>query len=274
MATRKEVGGLTGSKRVKKEKENSAGSRAKKVAESAGAVLKEAAVGVGKTAVSGATQAVSSASNSITTGASQVRQAATNGLQARNAITGEQGYTGQYASGQMTRETDVYGGLAFPEQDFNGMIPSDLLNPSIELQATEEQLTHGLSVYAGATRAQQLLQAGFKYIGEIGKTKQLYHKAEQSVIKASTEGVKVQQELVNYDTENIKLDQKIERREQENEKLKQEQIKTLGARNETDQLRLKIEANELKRDAEISNINAQTQNIIQKYLKDSIHQGI
>ena len=37
--------------------------------------------------------------------------------------------------------------------------------------------------------------------------------------------------------------------------------------NETDQLRLKIEANELKRDAEISKINAQTQNIIQKYSK-------
>ncbi|NJO30178.1 MAG: hypothetical protein HC874_23575 [Richelia sp. SL_2_1] len=274
MAARKKVGGLTDSKRVKKEKENSAGSRARKVAESAGTVLKEAAVGIGKTAVSGATQAVNSVSNSITTGASQVRQATTNGIQARNAITGEQGYTGQYASGQMTRNTDVYGGLAFPEQDFNGMIPSDLLNPSIELQATEEQLTQGLSVYAGATRAQQLLQAGFKYLGEIGKTKQLYHKAEQSIIKASTEGVKVQQELINYDIENIKVDQKLERREQENEKLKQEQIKTLGARNETDQLRLKIEANELKRDAEIQNINAQTQNIIQKYLKDSIHQGI
>lgn len=274
MATRKEVGGLTGSKRVKKEKENSAGNRAKQIAESAGTLLKDAAVGVGSTVASGVSQAVSNTANNITTGVSQIKSASINTLQAKNAITGELGYTGQYASGQMTRETDAYGGLAFPEQDFNGMIPSDLLNPQIALQASEEQLTQGLSVYAGATRAQQLLQAGYKYIGEIGKTKQLYHKAEQSIIKASTECVKVQQELINYDIENIKVDQKLERREQENEKLKQEQIKTLGARNETEQLRQKIEANELKRDAEIQNINAQTQNIIQKYLKDSIHQGI
>jgi hypothetical protein len=273
MAARKETGGLTGSKRVKKEKSNSAGTRAKKIAESAGTVLKEAAVGVGKTAISGATNTVSNAANTVTTGASQAKQAATNTLQARNAITGEQGYTGQLASGQLTRNADAYGGLAFPEQDFNSMLPGDLLNPQIELQATEEQLTAGLATYAGATRAQQLYQAGFKYIAEVGKTKQLYHKAEQSVIKGATEGVKVQQEIVNYDTENIKLDQKLERREQEDEKLKQEQIKTLGTRNETEQLRQKIEAQEDKRDAEINSIRAQTQDIIQKYLKNSIHQG-
>ena len=66
---------------------------------------------LGKTAVSGATQAVSNASNSVTTGASQIRQAATNGLQARNAITGEQGYTGQYASG--AQQKPMYtGGLS------------------------------------------------------------------------------------------------------------------------------------------------------------------
>lgn len=268
-----EAGSLTGSKRVKAQKEKSAGTRAKKVAEAAGTVLKDAAVGVGQTAVSAATGAVSNTANAVTTGASEVKQAATNALQARNAITGEEGYTGQLASGQLTRESDIYGGLAFPEQDFNGMIPSDLLNPQIELQATEEQLTAGLAVYAGATRAQTLLQAGFKYIAEVGKTKQLYHKAEQSVIKAATEGVKVQQETVNYDIENIKLDQKIERREQENEKLKQEQIKTLGARNETEQLRQKIEAQEGKKDAEINSIKAQTQDVIQKYLKGSIHQA-
>lgn len=268
-----EAGSLTGSKRVKSQKEKSAGTRAKKVAEAAGTVLKEAAVGVGKTAVSAAAGTASNAANAVTTGASEVRQAATDAIQARNAITGEQGYTGQLASGELARNGDAYGGLAFPEQDFNSMLPGDLLNPEIELQATEEQLTAGLATYAAGTRAQTLLQAGFKYIAEVGKTKQLYHKAEQSVIKAASEGVKVQQEIVNYDIENIKLDQKIEKREQENEKLKQEQIKTLGARNETEQLRQKIEAQEGKRDAEISSIKAQTQDIIQKYLKDSIHQS-
>lgn len=261
-----EPGSLTGSKRVKSQKANSAGTRAKKVAETAGAALKDAAGTVGKAAVSGAASAV-------TTGAANVKQAAINAAQASNAITGEQGYSRGYASGQLNRQVDAYGGLAFPEQDFNGMMPGDLLNPQIELQATEEQLTNGLAVYAGATRAQQLLQAGYTYIEEVGKTKQRYHKAEQSVIKGATEGVKVEQEIVNYDIENVRLDQKFEKLEQENEKLKQEQIKSLAARNETEQLRLKIEAQEGKRNAEISSINASTQNIIQKYLKGSIQQG-
>ncbi|NJM23581.1 MAG: hypothetical protein HC907_35650 [Richelia sp. SM1_7_0] len=153
------------------------------------------------------------------------------------------------------------------------MIPSDLLNPQIELQATEEQLTNGLAVYAGATRAQQLLQAGFKYIEEIGKTKQQYHRAEQSIIKSATEGVKVQQEIVKFDKQNIELDIDITKREQSNEKLKQEQIKLTGMQKETSQIVLKIESQERKRDAEIRSIDAQTQDIIQKYLKDSINNG-
>lgn len=264
MARRKDNGSLTGSKRYKEEKAKSAGSRAKKVAESAGATLKDVATNTGKTA---AKAGVSVATN----GAKNAGQAVANSTQGvMSALSGEGGYKRGFASGQLSREIDAYGGLAFPEQDFTGMMPTDMLNPAIELQVSEEQLTQGLEVYAGATRAQQLLQAGYTYIGEVGKTKQKYHKGQQSVIKAATEGVKVEQEIVNYDIANIQLDQKLEKREQEDEKLKQEQLKTIGTRNETEQVRQKIEVQEQKRDAEIQSILSQTQNIIQKYHKGAI----
>ncbi len=40
----------------------------------------------------------------------------------------------------------------------------------------------------------------------------LYHKAQSSIIKASTEGIKVQQEIVRFDRQNIELETDIVKR--------------------------------------------------------------
>lgn len=166
---------------------------------------------------------------------------------------------------------DAYGGLVVPELDLPGMIPTDLINPNIATTATQEQLTAGLENYAGATRAQKLYQAGFSYIAEVGKTKQLFHKAQASVIKGATEGVKVQQELVRFDRQQVELETDLVKRDQSLEKLTQEQTKLMGLQKETTQLTRKIEAVELKRDAEIQAVQAQTQMILQKYMVESIN---
>jgi 3-methyladenine DNA glycosylase/8-oxoguanine DNA glycosylase len=150
------------------------------------------------------------------------------------------------------------------------MIPTDFLNPNIATTATEEQLTAGLENYAGATRAQKLYQAGFNYIGEVGKTKQAYHKAQQQIIKGATEGVKVQQEIVRFDRQNIELETDIVKREQSSEKLNQEQSKLLGMQKETTQITRKIEALEAMRDADILSVQQRTQMIMQKLAVDSI----
>jgi hypothetical protein len=85
--------------------------------------------------------------------------------------------------------------------------------------------------------------------------------------------VKVQQEIVRFDIQNVELSTTKEKLEHSNERLKQAQITTTALQNETSQLALKFEAQEGKRDAEIHSIKAQTQDIIQKYLKDSINNG-
>ena len=249
MATRKENGSLTGSSRYKKEEEakkaNSVGAKAKKLAESATQSLSQTPEVVSNVS-SAVTSQISAASN-ISTGSRQ-----------------------NFASSSLQRHTDAYGGLAIPQTDFNSLIPSNLLKPQIQLLATEEELTVGLENYAGGTRAQRLLQAGYKYIEEVGKTKQQFHKAEASIIKAATEGVKVQQEVVRFDRQNIELSIDYEKLAQTDEKLKQEQIITNATRNETGLLIQKIEATERKKVAEIQSIDAQTQDIIQRYLKTAI----
>ena len=250
MATRKENGSLTGSSRYKKEAEakkaNSVGTKAKQLAESATQALSQTP------------EAVSNVTNAVTTQTS----ATSSSISAGSAHT--------FASSSLQRHTDAYGGLAIPQTDFNSLIPSNLLKPQIQLQATEEELTVGLENYAGGTRAQRLLQAGYKYIEEVGKTKQQFHKAEASIIKAATEGVKVQQEVVRFDRQNIELSIDYEKLAQTDEKLKQEQIITSATRNETGLLIQKIEATERKKVAEIQSIDAQTQDIIQRYLKTAI----
>jgi len=249
MTTRK--GNLTGSKRVS---ENSVGSRIKEATDNALKSLGEVANGTSK---------VVDVANGTSKTIGDIAQ-----------IVSPGGYSKGFKSSTLTHKADVYGGLNFPKQDFSGMIPSDLLNPSIELQASEELLTTGLQTYAGGVRAQQLLQAGFKYIEEIGKTAQQYSKAEISVIKSATLGVRAQSEIVGFDIANIELDINREKLLQSDEKLIQSRITTTHYRNETEQLRLFYEATERKKDAQIKVIDSQTQDVIQKYLSKSMAGGV
>lgn len=263
---RKEAGSLTGSKRFKEEKQqqqaDSIGAKAQAIADAAGTVLSKSNSQNKTIPPTSITLASQTQTGNGGNGATNSRSL--------TALDGVSGYIHTHASGSMDRKTDPYGGITLPKYDFAGMVPTDLLNPQIQLQATEEQLTSGLAVYAAGTRAQQLLQAGFKYLEEVGKSKQQFHKAQGSFVKASTEEVKVQQEIVEFDTQNVELSIKGEKLNQSVERLRQEQVKTVAAQNETVQLVLKIEATERKRDAEIQRINAQTSGIIQKFLTSSI----
>lgn len=255
------------------------GERATKAAQTTASTLNTTAQTIAQTrnSITNNVQAVTGGIAAVTGGISAVANAVTTGRAqtAGAAIDVKQATAGNYGSksqrSEIVLETDVYGGLAIPEMDFNGLMPSDLLNPNLAVTATEEQLTLGLENYAGATRAQKLYQAGFNYVGEVGKTKQAYHKAQASVIKAATEGVKVQQEIVRFDRQNIELETDIVKREQSGEKLNQESIKLTGMQNETTQLTRRIEANEAKREAEIKAVEVQTQMVRQKYLVESIN---
>ncbi|MBN3893821.1 MAG: hypothetical protein HWQ41_00485 [Nostoc sp. NOS(2021)] len=184
------------------------------------------------------------------------------------------GYSKGFQSSTLSHKTDIYNGLNFPEQDFSGMIPSDLMNPQIELQATEEQLTKGLQTYAGGVRAQQLLQASFGYIEEIGKTAQRYHKSKIAAIKSATLGVKAQSEIVGFDIANVELDINREKLAQSDQKLVQAKITTTHFKNETEQLRLFYEATERKKEIQIRVLDSQSQDVMQKYLSKSMQGGI
>jgi hypothetical protein len=131
-------------------------------------------------------------------------------------------------------------------------------------------LTSGLATYAGASRAQELLQAGFKYIQEVGQTRQQYHKAEQSIIKGATEGIKTQQEIVNFDIANVNLATTQEKLLQADEKLIQARVTTKAYQNETELMRLFFEAKEQKKNAEIQRLQSETQKVIQTYLKGRV----
>jgi hypothetical protein len=256
--------------RITQERDAAARARIKERFQGMGAKASEVAQNVGTT-LQPVTNTVSAVANAVTTAAATAANTANNITQA--LVPTGTGYQGSYQSSQLQVATDIYGGLQMPAVSFDGLIPIDLLHPSGLPQISEQELTEGLAEYAGATRAQKLYQAGFTYIGEVGRTKQQYHKAEQSIIKAATEGVKTQQEIVRFDRQNVELSTDKEKLEHSNERLKQAQITTTALRNETAQLALKFEAQEGKRDAEIKSIQAQTQDVIQKYLKDSINNG-
>lgn len=243
-------GGLTGSKRVKEQDENSIGSKAKRIADDAIASLGN----------------VSVIADKVVETTAQVGKT----LGDVSQTIKPSGYQNGFQSSSLTVKNDVYGDINFPKQDFSALIPSDLLNPQIELQATDEQLTTGLATYAGASRAQELLQAGFKYIQEVGQTKQLYHKAEQSIIKGATEGIKTQQEIVNFDIANVNLATNQEKLLQADEKLIQARVTTKAYQNETELMRLFFEAKEQKKNSEIQRLQAETQKIIQTYLKGRV----
>jgi len=248
MVTRK--GGLTGSKRVKEQDENSIGSRAKRVADDAIASLGNVSQVTAKVV-----ETTAQAGKTLGDIAQTIKPS---------------GYQNGFQSSSLVHKSDIYGGLAFPKQDFSGMIPSDLLNPQIELQVTDEQLTSGLATYAGASRAQELMQASFKYIREVGQTRIEYHKAEQSHIRGATEGIKVQQEIVNFDIANINLATTQEKLLQADEKLIQARVTTKAYQNETELMRLFFEAKEQKKTAEIQRLQAESQKITQTYLKGRV----
>lgn len=261
-----------------KAEKTSIGSKAAKLAADTAASLNATASTIAQTrntltdnigAVTGnigaVTGGIGAVAGAITTGRAQTAGAV---VDAKQATATNYGAT-QHRT-EIVKQTDVFGGLAVPELDYNGMIPTDFLNPNITTTVTEEQLTLGLENYAGATRAQKLYQAGFNYISEVGKTKQAMHKAQTSVIKSATEGIKVQQEIVRFDRQNIELQTDGVKLEQSAETLNQEGIKLLGMQKETTQITRKIEAMELKRDAEIKAVEVQTQMILQKFLVESI----
>ncbi len=215
--SRNKKGGLTGSKRF--EEETSVGDRARDLAQKAG------------TSLSSAPQVISNAANTATSAAALTGQVVNNVGQALATVGGATGFQNGYASTELSKHsTEAYGGISVPEQDFKGLIPQDLLHPSISLKATEEELQTGLAEYAAGTRAQQLLQAGYKYIEEVGKTKQGYHKAQGSIVKAATQEVKLKQEVVKFDRANVNLEIEKTGLERDNEKLKQEQIQRFGDR--------------------------------------------
>jgi len=243
-------GGLTGSKRVKEQDENSIGARAKRVADDAIASLGNVSQVATKVV-----ETTAQAGKTLGDIAQTIKPS---------------GYQNGFQSSSLTHKSDVYGGVSFPVQDFSALIPGDLLNPQIELQATDEQLTSGLATYAGASRAQELLQAGFKYIQEVGQTRQQYHKAEQSIIKGATEGIKTQQEIVNFDIANVNLSTTQEKLLQADEKLIQARVTTKAYQNETELMRLFFEAKEQKKNSEIQRLQAETQKIIQTYLKGRV----
>ncbi len=267
MTRSKEHGSLTGSKRYKAEKEarvaNSSGAKAKKLAEQAGADIWDTSK-----KLQPVTDTISDVANGVTTATASTASTVNNVRQA--LVSTGTGYQQTYTSSQLQHQSDVYGSLKIPEMDFQGLVPTDLLHPSGLPKISQDELTSGLAEYAGAKRAMELYQAGFQYINEVGKTKQEYHKAQQSIIKASTEQIKVNQEIVGFDKQNVELAINREKLEHSNERLKQTQITTTALANETSQLALKFEAQEGKRDAEINSIKHQTQDIIQRYLKGNI----
>ncbi|MBA3920166.1 MAG: hypothetical protein H0X31_00085 [Nostocaceae cyanobacterium] len=233
--------------------------------ETVGSAASEVASNVGTT-LEPITNAAAAAASVVGNAATSTATAVVNGV-----VSTVTGYQNSYASSNLTHQFDPRGGLTIPEMEFAGSIPSDLLHPSGLSKISEEELTAGLAEYAGATRAQRLYQAGFKYIEEVGKTKQQYHKAEQSIIKSATENIKVQQEIFRFDKQNVELSIDREKLEHSHEKLKQSQVVTVNLRSETSQIAQKLEAQQVKRDAEIKAIYSQSNDIIQKYLKDSVN---
>lgn len=260
--------------KAEKSTKSNIGSKAAKFAQDATSSLNNTAQAIAQTRsnisavtdnIAAVTGGVSAVANAITTGRAQ---AAGTAIDVQQATATNYGAKSQRS--EIVPETDFYGGLTLPDMDFQGMMPTDLLNPSITVTATEEMLTAGLENYAAGTRAQKLYQAAFNYAGEIGKTKQAYHKAQQQVIKGATEAVKVQQEIVRFDRQNIELQTDGVKLEQSAEKLNQEGVKLLGMQKETTQITRKIEAVEAMRDADIKSVDFRTQMILQKLATDSI----
>lgn len=267
MPRKKDPGSLTGSKRVKDNANKRVSSRAKKAFDAGADLLKDTASNTFNS--NNIQQAVSNTANAVTGGIANVRQQVTDIAQLKQAINNQSGFEKGFADIEVA--DDYYGGLQIPEFDTQSFIPSDLTNPTelSNYQLDEKQLQETLRIYGGANRYLKALQAGYKHIEEVGKTKQGFEKARQSIIKGATEEVKTAQTIVSWDTERINLETSISKRDEANERLKQQQVKTLGAVNETNQLMQLVTAKEAKRDANIQKTIADTERITSKYLEDS-----
>ena len=232
---KKEAGSLTGSQRVKNQKSSKAGAKARQAAKKAFDLVGDTAKSVtqGGSSNSNVAHQSSSLSNSL------------GGLSATNSSLSHkspealkdsplynfqaQGFNEGFTPVQQI--SDPYMGLKVPEFDRSGATPQDLLRPDGIETISEEELNQALTTYAGGTNAQRAKQAGYNYIGEVGKTLQAEQKAKQNIIKGGKEAIKTQQELVKFDTERINLNTTIEGRNQANQRLMQAQIRvlTLGA---------------------------------------------
>ena len=264
-----EPGSLTGSKRVKETTAKKATTKAKKAIEAGGNLIKDTVAKTVANPPSLPTISISAPKqnivNNVTSGIAKVKQGITDVSQARQALE-PKGFDGEYS--KLDNPKEVFGGLDIPEFDGQKFIPSDLINPSNleEFQLTEKEEQKALATYAGAGRYLNVLKAGYNHIQKVGEVNQSVQKAYQSVIKGSTEEIKTQETIVNYDIARINLETTIEKRDEAIEKLNQQQVKTLAAVNETNQLIQLVEAKENKREAQIQKTISETEQITSKYL--------
>lgn len=83
-------------------------------------------------------EAVTGGISAVTTGKAQVQGAVVDAKQARG-ITGS-----KTKLSEVVLSEDTFGGLAVPEVDLGGMIPTDLINPAIAPQRPKSNLHRGL----------------------------------------------------------------------------------------------------------------------------------
>ena len=268
-----EPGSLTGSKRVKETTSKRTSTKAKQALDAGAGLIKDTATKAATSITSTVTpenvvKAAGNTVNAVTGGIANIRQQVTDIAQLKQAITNQSGFE-KYT--ELTESTDIYGGLKIPEFDAQQAIPQDLTDPSnlANLGMTDDEAQKALAIYGKLNNRNKVLRAGYKYVEGVGLVKQGYEKARQSIIKGATEEIKTNQTIVTYDTERINLESAISKRDEANERLKQQQVKTLGAVNETNQLMQLITAKEAQRDANIQSVISKTEEITSKYLLDS-----
>ncbi len=269
-----EAGSLTGSKRVKETASKRTSTKAKQALDAGGNLIKDTAKKAGANIASTITpeniiKTTGSTVNAVTGGIANIRQQVTDIAQLKQAITNQSGFEKGFS--ELGESSDIYGGLKIPEFDAQGSIPQDLTDPSnlASLGMSDDEAQKALAIYGKLNNRNKVLRAGYKYVEGVGLVKQGYEKARQSIIKGATEEIKTNQTIVTYDTERINLEGAVSKRDEANERLKQQQVKTLGAVNETNQLMQLITAKEAQRDANIQSVIAKTEEITSKYLLDS-----
>ena len=270
---KKEAGSLTGSERVKETVSKRASTKVGQALEAGAGKLKDTASGASKVilGVPGSVVRVTpQIANNVTSGIAKAKQAVTDIQQVKQAIA-PKGFSGQLSDIGEQDFTDPYGGIKIPEFDAQSFIPSDLTDPSnlSSFQVSEKEFQEKAALYGGAARYLDLLEMGYKHVERVGKVIQSEGKAKQSVVKGITEQVRATDAVVGFETAVVNLHSSVEKRDQAVEKLKQNQAKTLGAVNETNQTIRLIEAKENKREADIQAIEAKTEQVISKYLAES-----